>query len=150
MTYITVSTGVGGTRIVDGKIDKKMYGFEPGRQFIDISAGEKGTLEDFISGSSIKATLNMEPYEINDESFWDGLAEKLSIGLYNIIWLWSPETIVLGGPMIVGNPSIDIKRIEFYLSKYDKKPKRLPKIKKAKLKDFGGLYGALVLANNLK
>ena len=37
VAYLTVSTGVGGTRIVDGKIDANTYGFEPGHQIIDLN-----------------------------------------------------------------------------------------------------------------
>ena len=51
VTYITVSTGVGGTRIVDGRIDRRIYGFEPGHQTIDIDnsvweGSASGQLED--------------------------------------------------------------------------------------------------------
>ena len=35
VAYITVSTGIGGVRIVGGKIDVSTYGFEPGHQIID-------------------------------------------------------------------------------------------------------------------
>jgi len=36
VAYITVSTGVGGAKIVNGKIDEYAVGFEPGKQIIDI------------------------------------------------------------------------------------------------------------------
>ena len=35
VAYLTISTGVGGARIVDGAIDEKSVGFEPGHQIID-------------------------------------------------------------------------------------------------------------------
>jgi len=55
--YITVSTGIGGARYVDGKIDKNSFGFEPGHQIIDYESnivcgcGGKGHLE-AVSGES--------------------------------------------------------------------------------------------------
>src|SRR3989304_6173451 len=35
VAYLTISTGVGGARIVDGKIDENTFGFEPWRQIVD-------------------------------------------------------------------------------------------------------------------
>src|SRR6185437_2466030 len=35
--YLTIGTGVGGTRIVNGRIDQNALGFEPGHQTIDIN-----------------------------------------------------------------------------------------------------------------
>ena len=36
VAYITVSTGVGGARIVNGKIDERSIGFEPGKQICNV------------------------------------------------------------------------------------------------------------------
>lgn len=144
VVYITVSTGVGGTRIVDGVIDEHAYGFEPGHELIDM----QNSLEDLVSGSAVQERFGKKPYEIpQTDHLWDELAEKLSFGLHNSIVHWSPDSIVLGGSMIVGDPAIRIKDVEKYLKEISKVYPKLPKIKKASLGAVGGLYGALQYLN---
>lgn len=143
VAYITVSTGVGGTRIVGGKIDERVIDFEPGKQIININPSQ--TLEELISGKALEARTGKNPKDITDPEIWNDHAKKLAIGLNNIIVEWSPDCIVLGGSMITGNPSIPIEKTEEYLKEILKIYPKLPIIKKADLGDFGGLYGALVL-----
>ena len=139
VAYITVSTGVGGVRIVDGCIDKKAIGFEIGKQIIDAPK----TLEQLISGSSLQKRFGKKPYEVYDKKVWDELAKWLAYGLNNIIVHWSPDVVVVGGPMVVGNPKISLNKSIKYLKKIFIAFPKIPKIKEAKLKDIGGLYGAM-------
>jgi predicted NBD/HSP70 family sugar kinase len=149
VAYITVSTGVGGARIVNGKIDENTYGFEPGHQIIDIdgsicpSCGDTGHLEGLISGNSLEKRTGIKPKEITDENTWEEEARLLAYGLNNIAVLWSPDVIVLGGSMIVGSPCIQIEHIKNHFEKTLKIFPIKPRIKKAELGDFGGLHGAL-------
>lgn len=146
VAYITVSTGVGGAKIVNGKIDEHAIGFEPGKQIIDFNSGK--TLEDLISGKSLQARIGLPPKEIADLNIWTELAKILAVGLNNVIVEWSPNCVVLGGSMITGNPAIPLDKTESHLKEILKIYPNLPIIKKAELKDFGGLYGALALAKN--
>jgi len=87
-------------------------------------------------------------YEVEDESLWnEELPRWLAYGLTNTILHWSPNAVVLGGSMIVGDPAISVdavrKNIEECLTIFPE----LPTIKKAELEDFGGLYGALAFIN---
>ena len=148
VAYVTVSTGVGGTRIVNGKIDEHAIGFEPGKQIIDVNT--KKTLEEMISGKALAEKTGKHPKEITDENIWDEHAKILAIGLNNIIVEWSPNCVVLGGSMITGNPSISVEKTEQYLKEILKIFPQLPAIRKAELGDFGGLYGALAYLKNLK
>ena len=141
VAYITVSTGVGGARVVDGKIDEKAVGFEPGKQIIEAESGK--TLEDMISGKALQAKTGKSPKEITDEGIWNNHAWLLAVGLNNIFVEWSPYVVVLGGSMITGTPSISVEKTEEYLKDILKIYPQLPVIKKAELGDFGGLYGAL-------
>lgn len=137
--YITVSTGVGGARIVHGRIDESAEGFEPGNQIVD--AGR--TLQDYISGASLHKRTGRQPKQVHDPAVWDDLARVLAIGLNNDIVHWSPDVVVLGGSMITGSPSIPLDATARYLSEFLKVYPVLPAIKKAELGDHGGLYGAL-------
>ncbi len=149
VAYLTISTGVGGVRIVDGSIDPTTSNFEPGHHIIDFSGAVLprdnpcGTLEDFISGSSLKRRFNINPENVTEEGVWEELSERLAYGLYNTIMYWSPEVIVLGGPMIVGHPGIDLHRTTQYLKELLETFPYIPVIKKGELGAIGGLYGAL-------
>jgi len=149
VVYMTVSTGVGGTRIVDGEVDEKALGFEPGRLVIDADNTlcpdcPGNTLESYVSGTAVEKRFGKKAYEIEDEKVWDELAKFLAYGLHNMIVHWSPDVVVLGGSMIVGEPAISIEKTKKYLSEIAVSYPTLPKIKKAELADVGGLYGAMV------
>lgn len=152
VAYLTISTGVGGGRIVGGRIDENALGFEPGHQIIDPggtmcpSCNAPGHLEGYISGTAIEKKYGKKPYEITDDKIWDETAHFLAIGLNNTIVHWSPDIVVLGGSMMkeIGIP---IERVRHHLKNLLRIFPELPRIEKAKLKDVGGLYGAMALLN---
>lgn len=135
--FITVSTGVGGARIVEGRIDKNSLGFEPGKQIIDL---EGRTLEDLISGEALERRYNQKASEITDENIWNDAAKTLALGLNNISVLWSPEVLILGGSVMKSIP-MEILEDQFkgILTAFPTPPK----LKLADLGDSSGLYGAL-------
>lgn len=144
VAYFTVSTGVGGGLIINGKIDASISRTEPGEQIIDFK--NKITLENLVAGRSIEKKYHKKPYEILDKKFWDHLAEILAVGVQNTIVHWSPDVVVIGGSMMK-KIGIKIPRVQYYLKqsmKISHNDLPFPKIKKATLGDFGGLYGALV------
>jgi glucokinase len=148
MAYVTVSTGVGGARIVNQHIDESHYSFEPGHQIVnyrlDSNLSTLTQLEDLISGSGIEKRLRQKAEEITDRKFWDEICQYLAVGLYNTLIHWSPDTLVLGGGMI-NSGIIDVELVKKYLGEITQIYPTLPEIKPAKLKDVGGLYGALEL-----
>ncbi len=141
--YITVSTGVGGARIVNSQIDQNTFGFEPGHQIINIhGVNEPKTLEDFISGSSITSKTGKKPSEIKDSEFWEEAARYLAVGLTNVSLMWSPEVIILGGGLI-NHDLIKIDKVESFFKDYLQIFKQTPEIKKSALGDEAGIYGAM-------
>jgi len=150
--YITVSSGVGGKRFINGSLDATGASFEPGKQVIitiDKSEPREYFLEDLISGSSIFKRFGKIPSDINDKNFWDHQAKLLAIGLHNVWVLWRPERIVLGGGIIL-TTKLQISKVENYFKQLAERKLVLPKIRKAKLGNFGGLWGALVMLNTKK
>jgi len=150
VAYVTVSTGVGGVRIVDEHIDRSAAGFEIGHHIINFSSEAKcpsceagGHLEAYVSGAALEGYFEKKPYEITDPSVWEETAKILAYGLNNVAVFWSPEIIVLGGAMIVGNPAIPMDRIKYYFEETCKIFAENPVIEKASLGDVGGLYGAM-------
>lgn len=151
VAYYTVSTGVGGARIVHGTIDAASAGFEPGKQVIDLDAtkegGEADTLEEIISGEALEQRRGVKPYEIpQSDPVWEELARSLAFGLKNTVAFWSPDAIVLGGSMIVGDPRILLEPVRLHLGGLLKGLMPCPPVFDAKFRDEGGLYGAMVLA----
>ncbi len=151
VVYYTVSTGVGGSLIINGKVGENAFGFEPGNQIIDPTQSlcpdcrKPGRLEDLIGGNYIENRTGKLPEEINDEKFWDNIAKYLAIGLTNSAVHWSPDVIILGGSLMY---KISINKVkECFAENLNIYPK-IPKIKKAKLGDLGGLQGSIEYLNS--
>lgn len=154
VAYHTVSTGVGGVKIEHGKIDDYRNGFEPGNQVLDIDhtilgEGIEPTLENLVSGSAVEERTGTKPYDIpQSDTLWDQLALYLAHGLRNTILYWSPDAVVLGGSMIVGDPRILLDDIIRHTNEVLGDSFECPLIVDAKLGDSGGLYGAMTLLDN--
>ena len=141
--YISVSTGVGGARIVDGKIDRSAQGFEPGWQALSLGGGsEKIFAEEFLGGKFVEKMSGKKPREIVNADFWDQQAKILARVLNNVVVMWSPDIIVLGGSMM-NEIGISIPATEAYLKNLCRIFPVLPPLKHSELGDFGGLFGAM-------
>jgi fructokinase len=151
VAYHTISTGVGGVKIENSEIDHASAGFEPGHQILDIDRTVLGeditpTLENLVSGTAVSERLGVKAYEIpQSDVVWDELAEYLAQGLRNTILYWSPDIIVLGGAMIVGNPAISVDATRKYTVEVIDGFVETPLIAKAELGDHAGLYGAMAI-----
>jgi len=136
LSYVTVSTGVGGGWIVDGNIAA-----EGGVAGIQI----RGTdLEDLVSGTAVTKKFGIHPKDLNSLEERNKLADTLAEGLLALTLRWPADTIVLGGSMIVGVNPVPIPRVQESLNKLlaGGKP---PVIKMAELGDNGGLMGGIAL-----
>lgn len=156
VAYHTVSTGVGGARIEGGKISAHAHGFEPGHQTIDIDqtlypAYGSTKLEDHVSGTAVEKRFGKKPYDIPQEDpLWDELAAWLAHGLKNTIVYWSPDVIVLGGSMVLGDPRILQAAIQRHTEAVLGNLVPCPPIVDAQLGSESGLYGALALSRDVK
>jgi len=150
VAYLTISTGIGGARIVKQKIDEMTYGFEPGFHIVDAGGSlcpnchKPSSLEDLIGGGNTKKGFNCHPKDIKDPKVWNTYAQWLAYGLNNIVALWSPEVIILGGPMM---RDISIKQVIEYTHQLVTFTPQPPDIKPAALGDDRAFYGALALVN---
>jgi len=141
LAYITVSTGVGGVRIINGLIDQSTYGFEPGHHKL-VTGGSVIDWEDLVSGTAMASKYHKLPKEITDEKIWDEYAKYCAYGVYNSIVFWSPQTIVLGGSMFK-EVGIKVDKVEHYVKEMLTIFPEMPLIKHSELGDLGGLYGGL-------
>ncbi len=149
VVFLTISTGVGGVRIAGKKIDPFQRHNEPGHMII-VEEGryfetcrQNGCLAAYVSGTAFYDIYQVSPAECKDNGIWHDYAKKLSLGIINVISMWAPEVIVLGG-------SISNKFEEYFREPlFDELNKQnfftLPKIVNAVLGDNSGIYGGFVL-----
>jgi predicted NBD/HSP70 family sugar kinase len=94
--YLTVSTGIGGGVIQNGKIDADFENFEPGQMVFE-KDGRTMQWEDFASGRALKAKYGKMASEITDPEIWHEYSRNLTNGIENLIATIKPDVIVFGG-----------------------------------------------------
>jgi|SRR5665213_303809 len=148
--YITVSTGVNGVRIIDGKIDVSKQGFEIGGQYLSMGDAPQ-TLENLVSGTAVAKRFSVaSPKELGkDNPAWDELARTLAFGVHNSILHWSPDRVVIGGSM-VNDIGISVERVREHVVSIMKKFPNTPEITHSKLGDFGGLWGGMARLKQMR
>ncbi len=111
--YITLSTGMGGGFLLDGKIYRGIDGAHPeiGHQSIPFlcsnpravrcECGAPDCLEALVSGNAIRRIYG-KPAENLDPEEWEEVAYNLGQGLRNLAAILAPDQIRLGGGVAVG------------------------------------------------
>ena len=125
MVYLTISTGVGGGVVIDGRLYRGATGNggELGHVTVDCDGrpcrgcGRKGCLEAYVSGTSIAERAReagMGEVTASDVAaaaragdpvatvVWDETTEALGCGLTSIVNLFEPQLVVLGGGVVSG------------------------------------------------
>jgi predicted NBD/HSP70 family sugar kinase len=141
VAYLTVGTGVGGACAADGAIEPRSAGYEPGNEIIDYAAGT--TVEMIASGSAIKRKYGVHISEASEEA-QDEVAHALAVMAHNAVAFWSPDAVVFGGAVIVGNPGL-FERIEARYKALPALVPQMPPLRRGALGDRAGLLGALML-----
>ena len=143
VVYITVSTGVNGGRVANGRLDKGRQGFEIGGQYLNIDPTIN--FEDMVSGSAVQKQYGKHPKELGkDNPLWDELAVLCAFGVHNTILHWQPDVVVLGGSMF-NEIGISVPKVAENVKKIMKKSPHVPDIVHSALGDLGGLWGSLAL-----
>ena len=111
--YLTLSTGMGGGFLIDGKIYRGRDGAHPevGHQSIHFrcsnsanvqcDCGAPDCLEALVSGNSIRRIYG-KPAEALRPEEWNEIAYNLGQGLRNMATFYAPELIRIGGGVAVG------------------------------------------------
>lgn len=144
ISFITVGTGVGGARIVDGQIDQNSLGFEPGHQIIDVEKNLQ--LEDLVGGEALERRYGQKPENIKDPEIWHEVEKNLAVGIYNSITEWSPDVVVLSGGV---SNNLNVGNIYKHMAEVNTIYPFLPEIKKGTLGDSAALWGGLVYLASL-
>jgi glucokinase len=113
LLYLTLSTGMGGGFVVEGRIYRGAQGGHPevGHQSINFrcahpervacECGAPDCLEALVSGNAIRRIYGM-PAEDLSAAAWAEVAYNLGQGLRNLATIYLPDTIVLGGGVAIG------------------------------------------------
>ena len=125
MIYLTISTGVGGGIVIDGRLYRGAggNGGELGHVTVDCDGrpcrgcGRRGCLEAYVSGTSIAERAReagMDGAVAADvaaaaktgdpvaSAIWDETVDALACGLTSVVNLFEPELVVLGGGVVSG------------------------------------------------
>lgn len=166
--FLTLGTGIGGAVFLNGEllVPNKYEGFEIGHMTIEknglqCNCGRKGCFEKYasmralkekiaqklnteeISGENLEKTLQNSK-ELGIEDIIDEYITDLSTGIVNLINIFEPETISIGGSFAYYEKTL-LKRLKLKLE--DEKmfnKNNMPKIVLAKLKNDAGIIGAVL------
>ncbi len=94
--FFTVSTGLGGALVVDGKIVPALQDMEAGKMPL-IHDGRLTYWEDFAGGRSLAERFHKKASEITDPEEWCQIGEDIAYGLGAVCSVLQPEVIILGG-----------------------------------------------------
>lgn len=136
VVYLTISTGVGGIRIVNGEIDKNKFGFEIGHQIVN----DGKELEYYLAGSSHQKRFGMPSRDIKDPDFWKEVNYYGGILAANTTMYWSPSIIIFGGPVV---NDMHLEKVRQYAKTFTPMYETLPVFARSSLGALGGLYGGM-------
>jgi predicted NBD/HSP70 family sugar kinase len=142
--YVTISTGIGGGLVIDGKIDPDFQDIELGFMTLEHS-GRFEQWEKFASGSAITKKFGKHASDITDPKAWYIIARNIAVGLNALIATLDPEVIILGGS--IGNHLEKFQdRLIEQLKIYEHPMTPAPPIRKAKRAEEAVIYGCYELA----
>ena len=111
--YLTLSTGMGGGFLVDGKIYRGQDGAHPevGHQSIHFrcsnpaavqcECGAPDCLEALVSGNAIRRIYGKSAESLNQQE-WEEVAYNFGQGLRNMATFYAPDVILIGGGVALG------------------------------------------------
>ncbi len=145
--YLTLSTGVGGALVINGKLDQATLDSEPGHIIIDPQGKywpyceQTGCFESMASGTAFEQTFEIKAEDCKDPEIWEKHAKATSKGLVKIIEIWKPEVLVLGGGLTeVGE--MFFSPLQSYTAEL---VAQMPEIKRAELGEDNVLLGGMLL-----
>lgn len=118
LILLTLGTGVGGAIILDGKLFVGRQGTAGELGLITLNpdgppcnSGNLGSLEQYCSVQAVRRQTGLEPDELAAQAsagdadaiaFWQQYGRHLGAGLASLIYVLTPEAVVLGGGISAG------------------------------------------------
>jgi len=113
LILLTLGTGVGGAIILDGKLFAGHHGTAGELGLITLNpegppcnSGNNGSLEQYVSVQAVRRRTGLEPGELGQQAvagnaeaiaFWRQYGRDLGAGIASLIYVLTPEAIVIGG-----------------------------------------------------
>lgn len=113
LILLTLGTGVGGAVILNGELFTGRHGAAGELGLIsvdptghDCNSGNRGSLEQHVSVQAVRRRTGREPHEMAQLAragdaqaiaFWENYGRDLGVGLASLVYVLTPEAIVLGG-----------------------------------------------------
>ncbi len=110
---LTLGTGVGGAIILNGELFIGHYGAAGELGLITLNpegppcnSGNQGSLEQYVSLQAVKRQTGLDPSELATQAmegdqkaceFWQQYGQRLGAGLASLIYIFTPEAVILGG-----------------------------------------------------
>ena len=137
--YLTIGTGIGISVINNLRID--LSAGDAGGSSILINQDSKLVpWESLASGKAIQHIYGKRAEEIDDDNTWEEISNYLSLGLINLISIFQPEVVIIGGG--VGYYCDKFSGfLRNNLANYDLPLITMPEIKKAKKATEAVVYG---------
>ena len=97
--FLTFSTGIGGGIAERGKILPESDKFEPGHKIYTCD-GKEMEWEDIAASSALERTFHVDSAtDLRGKKMMMKVAERVYLGLPDIVSKYSSDTIILGGPL---------------------------------------------------
>jgi len=146
--FLTISTGIGGALIQDGKIVTALQDTEIGKMPL-LHGGDYVHWEEFASGRGIVDLFGKQASEITDPATWQQIGLNLAQGLGIVCSILQPEVIIFGGGAGV-HAQACIPTIREFLAQHLHANVRQPQaIVLAQRSDDAVLYGCYDLARQI-
>ncbi|NCO74403.1 MAG: ROK family protein [Cyanobacteria bacterium] len=162
LIMLTLGTGVGGAIILDGKLFTGRLGSAAELGLITLNpeghpcnSGNQGSLEQYVSATAIYRDTKKTPAELgqlaennNHEAltFWKNYGKQLAYGLASLIYILTPEVIIIGGG-VCGSSKFFLPSTEAEINRRVLESSRIGlKLMVAELGNQAGMVGAAKLA----
>ena len=166
--FLSIGTGIGGAAFLGGEllVPKKYEGFEVGHICIkangrQCNCGRKGCFEKYASMSALKESIsksinkkNISGEELKEllennsnkeiEIIVNEFVNDLCLGLANLINIFEPEVIALGGSFVYYENTLFKKLKEAIKKETLFNNENIPKLVLAKLKNNAGIIGSVL------
>jgi predicted NBD/HSP70 family sugar kinase len=145
--YVTISTGIGFALVTDRVIDVD-FGDAGGRTILLEHKGKMTSWEDFAGGRAIVERFGKKAADITDAATWKTISHDLAKGFIQLIAMFQPEIIVIGGSVGVYFDRFGAL-LDEEIKKYQLPLVSLPKIQAAKRPDEAVIFGCYDLAKQV-
>lgn len=111
--YITISTGIGGTLLINGDLAREVIDGEIGMVPVENKDGEMTRWEDIASGRAFYSKYGKKADDVSDKSIWSEFSKLLGPGIAMVCCIYQVDVIIFGGGL-----GLNLKKFKRYLKPY--------------------------------